>query len=101
MEAQPWQEVASKHQAIRDAAIPKEWQLFDVPSVDVANVMQIPYTCGILSDQELEWTDKDATELLELLATQKMKSYDLTLAFCKRASLAQQLVSSSHITCVE
>ena len=97
MEARPWQEVASQHQAIRDAAIPKKWQLADPPSGDVANVMQIPYTCGILSDQELEWTDKDATELLELLATRKIKSYDLTLAFCKRASLAQQMVSSSYI----
>jgi amidase len=97
MEARPWQEIASEHQGIRDAAIPKEWQLIDLPSDDVANVMQIPYTCGILSNQELEWTDKDATELLELLATRKIKSYNLTLAFCKRASLAQQLVSSSYI----
>lgn len=100
MQARPWQEIASEHQAIRDAAIPKKWQLVNPPSDDVADVMQIPYTSGILSDEELEWTDEDATELLELLAARKIKSYDLTLAFCKRASLAQQLVRVFHVILV-
>jgi amidase len=63
------------------------------------NVMDLPYTCGIMSKEELELTDKDATELLELLASGKVKSYDVTLAFCKRAAIAQQLVRIHyHVT---
>ncbi|RDW69875.1 hypothetical protein BP6252_08895 [Coleophoma cylindrospora] len=93
MATEQWQDTARRHQAIRDAAIPQEWQLANPPSDQVANVMSIPYTCGLLTTQELAWTDKDATELLELLAAGTIKSYDLTLAFCKRASLAQQLLN--------
>jgi amidase len=64
----------------------------------VMNVMDILYNCGIMSKEELDLTDKDATELLELLASRKVKSYDVTLAFCKRAAIAQQLVRIySHV----
>ncbi|EXJ84577.1 hypothetical protein A1O3_05247 [Capronia epimyces CBS 606.96] len=89
----PWQDIAAEEQARVLSELPKEWLLTSPPADNVANVMQVPYTCGLLSDQELEWTDKDATELLGLLASGEVKSYDLTLAFCKRAAIAQQLLN--------
>ena len=93
MAIRPWQEIAKEQQAMRDAKIPPEWRLKAPPGASVTNVFRVPYTCGIMSKRELELTDKDATELLELLSTGKLKAYELTVAFCKRASIAQQLVS--------
>lgn len=58
--------------------------------------MRVPYECGIMTARELVLTDKDATELLQLMATGQVTSYELTLAFCRRAAIAQQLVSPSE-----
>jgi amidase len=56
--------------------------------------MEIPSTCGILTPTELELTEKyDATDLVQLMTSGKLKSYDVTLAFCKRAAIAQQCVN--------
>jgi amidase len=89
-----WQEVAAEQQRVRDAAIPTEWILKNPPADTAVNVMDVPYTCGILTKRELELTDKDATELLELLAEGEVTSFEVTLAFCKRCAIAQQLVCS-------
>ncbi|KAK2751076.1 hypothetical protein FQN57_000151 [Myotisia sp. PD_48] len=89
----PWQELAKEAQAARDSKIPQEWILQNPPDASVTNVMDVPYTCGIMTETELAITEKDATELLELMASGKLKSYDVTLAFCKRAAIAQQLVN--------
>jgi amidase len=74
--------------------------MLETPVPDtLMNVMDVPYTCGIMSKEELDLTDKDATEFLELLASGKLKSYDVTLAFCKRAAIAQQRVRIyCHVT---
>lgn len=88
----PWEEIALEEQGRRDAAIPSEWKLKSPISPSVRDVMSVPYESGIMTPQELALTEKDATELLALLAGGKLKSYDLTLAFCKRAALAQQVV---------
>ncbi|TLD39247.1 hypothetical protein E2P81_ATG00234 [Venturia nashicola] len=89
----PWQVVASEQQKLRDSQIPKEWILECLPDESVANVMNVPYTCGLMTEKELALTEKDATDLLALMARGELKSYDLTLAFCKRAAIAQQLVN--------
>jgi amidase len=89
---QPWQEIAKQQQAIRNSHIAKEWILKDPPAGSLAYVMDMPYTCGILTTEELGWTEKDATELLGLFTTGQLKSADVTLAFCKRAAIAQQVV---------
>lgn len=95
-----WTEIALEAQTLRDASIPREWLLPVIPSPDVVNVMNVPYTCGLLTQEELQWTDKTAAELLELLHSSALKSYDLTLAFCKRAAIAHQLVSRLCPFCV-
>jgi amidase len=88
----PWQDIAKEQQALRDSRIPKEWLLKNPPSDEVANVMRVPYESGIMTATELALTEKDATELLGLMADGKLKSYEVVLAFCKRAAIAQQLV---------
>lgn len=91
-----WQEIASEQRKLRDSQIPKDWRLESLPDESVANVMNVPYTCGLMTEKELALTEKDATDLLEMMAKGELKSYDLTLAFCKRAAIAQQLVSLSQ-----
>ena len=56
--------------------------------------MEVPLTCGILSETELKITsDYDATALLEKLRSGVWSVEEVTVAFCKRAAIAQQLVS--------
>lgn len=94
----PWEETALEEQGKRDAAIPSEWRLKTPISPSARNFMRIPYESSIMTPQELALTEKDATELLALLAEGKLRSYDLTLAFCKRAALAQQVVCATNST---
>ena len=88
----PWQRIAQKAELLRDSTIPPEWLLIDPVSGDVRNVMKVPYTCGVMTEIELALTDKDATSLLEMLKSGRVSSFDVTLAFCKRAAIAHQLV---------
>lgn len=54
--------------------------------------MGFPEKSGILSADELRITTLSATDLVTYLARGELKSVDVTLAFCKRAALAHQLV---------
>ena len=92
MIAKSWEHVAQVQRDIRDSHIPTEWKLKELPDSSVTNVMKVPYSSGIMTERELQLTEMDATALLELIATGTATSYDVTLAFCKRAAIAQQLV---------
>ncbi len=87
-----WSSVAAQKVATRDALIPKEWL---IAQTDALNVMNVPKTCGVLSPVELQITETTAPELVSQMTTGTLKSYDVVLAFCKRAAVAQQLVSVS------
>ena len=93
-----WQELCKEKKAHQASLIPKEWLLPKglVPATQL-NVIDVPRTCGILSKLECEITEiDDVTELLEKLATGKYSAYQVTLSYCKRAAIAQQLVLSWH-----
>ena len=91
-----WKAIVARKQAEREARIPTEWRIRSLPPASQTNVLDIPRTCGILSPAELQITETtDATALLEHLKTGRAKSLDVVTAFCKRAAIAQQLVSSS------
>ncbi len=98
-----WEVIAAQHRSQAAAKIPPEWILSpkitsSVSETSTQNVLCIPATCGILTKEEIEITEKyDAVTLSALLREGKMKSVDVTMAFCKRAAIAQQLVSN-HIS---
>jgi amidase len=95
---QPWKAIAERKQKQRQARIPKEWLLKSVPS-NRDNILDEPRKCGILSRQEIRITEwEDATGLLEELTSGRLKSIDVVTAFCKRAAIAQQLVSELEST---
>lgn len=51
-------------------------------------------SCGLLTGRELEITEvEDCVALLEQLHSQKWSALEVTIAFCKRAAIAQQLIN--------
>jgi amidase len=100
-----WQErVAEKRETCANR-IPQAWRVpanflssFQAPlSEHKTNLVteQAVRKSGILTDRELEITENyDVAGLLSALASGKLTSAEVTLAYCKRAAVAQQLVSS-------
>ncbi|KAL7940887.1 putative Acetamidase [Trichoderma barbatum] len=88
-----WENIARTKRANRDNAIPLEWRLScDVPDSRL-NVLGVPAECGILTARELTITETDAAALVNKLISREYSSREVTLAFCKRAAIAQQLVN--------
>jgi amidase len=88
-----WKDTIAAENARLDSTIPKEWRA-TVPK-DKALFMSWPRDSGILTDSELRLTETNAVDLVQKLATGEVTSVAVTTAFCKRAALAQQLVSST------
>lgn len=88
-----WESVAADKRSRIAASIPAEWNINPIP--DEQATFDYPSTSGVLSPKELELTGYSATELVQKLASGEVKSVDVTVAFCKRAAVAQQLVSFS------
>jgi amidase len=93
-----WQELARSKRESVAAKIPKDWLLpttvtSQYTETSTLSVLDVPRSCGLLTEQELSITeDHDATALVQLLGTGKLKSVDVVTAFCKRAAIAQQCV---------
>jgi amidase len=80
-----WVQLAADKRASISKSIPPEWLIQEPPKDD--NVFEFPKTSGLLSAEELQLTESSATELVTKMAEGKLKSVDVTLAFCKRAAL--------------
>lgn len=77
-------------------SIPKEWIIQLLPPGTTRNVLDVPYTCGLLSAKEIQITDTiDIQLLLTKLKTAEWSSVEVTTAFYKRAIIAHQLVGPS------
>lgn len=98
MGVKEWQEIVAEKRAEVASKLPQEWKLppnilEDVTPNANTNVLDIPGKCGLLTNKELEITEKyDAVALLEKMASRELSSSEVTLAFCKRAAIAHQLV---------
>jgi amidase len=97
-----WQDRVAAKQAAAEAAIPPGWRL---STATLAGIQLSPNSttdltktdilrkCGILSERELGLTEKyNARQLLQKMAAGEVTSSEVTLAFSKRAAVAQQLV---------
>lgn len=87
-----WDKIASDKRAARDALIPKEW-LIKAVADDVLDVTDIPAKSGVLSAAELEITETEAGDLIKKMVNKELTAEAVTVAFCKRAAIAQQVVS--------
>ncbi len=89
MSTPTWQSIRARKQAERQSRIPSEWLLSSdlLPSdsdQSALNVIEIPRTCGLLSQKELEITEKyDATALAAEIRAGRLKCVEVTEAFCK------------------
>ncbi|KAJ3457389.1 hypothetical protein MRS44_014530 [Fusarium solani] len=96
-----WEQLVSKKkESLRDS-IPQEWRL--TPDV-LASLTETGNSClmaldpvrksGILNELEIEITEKySAAQLVGRMARGDLKAVEVVTAFCKRAAIAQQLLS--------
>ncbi|KAL6803499.1 amidase signature domain-containing protein [Trichoderma sp. SZMC 28012] len=78
----------------RSQKIPIAWRLDDDKRQESINPLDIPITCGILNDTEIDITSKyDATSLLMGIKIGTWSVEQVTTAFCKRAAIAHQMVN--------
>ncbi|KAE8390291.1 Acetamidase [Aspergillus alliaceus] len=94
MSSSTWETVAADKRARLEKSIPDEWRIKSRPIEGPA--IDLPDRLGILSSAELKITNSSATELVAQLCDGTLKAVDVTLAFCKRAALAQQLTNCTH-----
>ncbi|KAG8629563.1 hypothetical protein KVT40_003428 [Elsinoe batatas] len=90
-----WEELAaSKRQQLADS-IPAEWRIpsDQLPPESQLDVTNWPETSNFFTPRELEITNLTASELLPKLASSHYTSEQVTLAFSKRACVAQQLTN--------
>lgn len=103
MASSTWQEKAAAKQQSSFHKIPKEWRLpaavtetLQKPLAEHSNrilELDIPRKSGIMSEKEIEITENfTVEELLNKLRDGVLSALEVTLAFSKRAALAQQLV---------
>jgi len=94
--AKDWESKAQKCRDILEESIPKQWLLpaQKLSSLPKHNVTRVPYDSGILSSEELQMTEQDASGLLAKYKAKEWTVEQVTTAFLKRATIGQQLVSS-------
>ncbi|KAJ0414276.1 amidase signature domain-containing protein [Aspergillus carlsbadensis] len=88
-----WKPIVLQKRAAQLESIPLAWHLpQSTIASTTATTLDTIRTCGILTQEELQWTEiDDVTVLVRLLATCEVSSAQLTTAFCKRAAIAQQM----------
>lgn len=88
----PWKAIAQRKRAERQSRIPSAWLLSNPPSPSTLDVLSIPRISGILTSHELSITENfDATSLADAIRSHKLTAEEVTIAFCKRAAIAQQV----------
>jgi amidase len=94
MTSKSWEDIAAIKRADLLKSIPEKWIIPESikPPDDQLDVTSFPEKSGWFTPKELEITNKPAFELLDKLKSGEWKSEEVTLAFCKRAAAAHQLV---------
>lgn len=88
-----WQTIAQEAQQYRDASISRiKPDVPHIPSNLPRNVMSIPGK--LLSPDEVQITELPVEELADMLRLGKVTALVVTLAFLRRAGVAQKLVCS-------
>lgn len=98
-----WKPIVLAKRAAQQALIPTEWLLPEsILSDPPLSSLDAIRSSGILSSDELAWTDKtDIQDLVSAIKSRHVTSLQLTTAFCKRAAIAQQLTKCLTEICFE
>ncbi|KAF7560568.1 hypothetical protein G7046_g3584 [Stylonectria norvegica] len=93
-EPKDYRVISAEKKERRESKIPTKWLLPKEKYHGLTNFLRVPSTCGILTDEECIITsDFDAAALLEKLRDGVYSAEQVTVAFCKRAAIAQQLTN--------
>jgi amidase len=92
-----WTKIGAEARVKLVDSIPSEWRIAEgsLPPDSRLDVTGFPAESGLLSQHELNITESFATEIVKRLAAGEWNSQEVTTAFCKRAAIAHQLVSSN------
>lgn len=99
--SEDWRALVDAKQRQLDKQIPAAWRLdmtFMAKALENGRLLEenTAKRSGILTEDELDITENySATELLTRLRSGQCTSVAVTAAFCKRAAIAQQLVSGA------
>ncbi|KAL8942631.1 MAG: hypothetical protein Q9216_001544 [Gyalolechia sp. 2 TL-2023] len=92
-----WETVRDRKLEEQRSRIPQEWLIpaDKLPSEKDLNVVHIPQTCGVLSPREIHITQTyNARNLAVSIRNKKYTAVEVTIAFCKRAAISNQLLST-------
>lgn len=91
-----WSIIGDEARARVSNSIPVEWRIAEasLPPDSRLDITGFPAESGILSEHELEITESFAVDIVRRVAAGEWSSQDVTIAFCKRAAIAHQLVRS-------
>lgn len=98
MASADWQKLIEVKLADRDSRIRPEWRLDEqitnqVNHHSTVSAFDLLDQTDLLTEREREITEKhDASTLIQMMATGAISSVEVTVALCKRAAIAQQLV---------
>lgn len=83
--------IIAQLQEKRASSIPQEWRLSKEKIDPEARPIDVVKKAGILTREELELTEQNATEILKKIHSGELTSQAVTEAFLKRAALAHQV----------
>lgn len=89
-----WKSLATAKRESILSSIPEKWKLAKIPTAEEQKDVTGPYIQQFLDEKEIEITETDAAGIVEKVAAGEWSAVDVTSAFCHRAALAHQLVSS-------
>lgn len=90
---------AAKREAILNS-IPESWRLPSIPTAEQQPDVTGPYIRQFLSPKEVEITETDAIGIVEKTSSGAWTAVEVAEAFCHRASIGHQLVSSVSVVAV-
>lgn len=91
-----WKQLALSKRIATFNNIPKDWllpieQASTYTETSPISALDVPRTCGILTQKELDITENyDAVDLVALMTKGELTSVQVVTAFCKRAAIAHQ-----------
>ncbi|EDU49711.1 Amidase domain containing protein [Pyrenophora tritici-repentis] len=90
-----WQEIATQKREATLAAIPAEWRLDKLPSIE-KQVDVTEYVKQYFDKKELDITESSADVIAKKVAEGQWSAVEVTKAFCHRAAVGHQLLHCLH-----
>ncbi|KAI7362581.1 hypothetical protein KC336_g21675, partial [Hortaea werneckii] len=92
-----WSALSQKCIDIQKNSLPAQWALpvDKLATKSSGDITPLPQTSGVLSDLELQMTEQDADSILQKYLSSDWTVRQVTTAYLKRATIGQQMASSS------